>query len=59
MGAGLEVDSFWADRSEVGAQLRDSLGRPRDDYNINVSVHFDSAKRADSVDVHTSAANPL
>jgi hypothetical protein len=58
-GRRLEVGSFWADHSEVGAQLRDAHGQPRDDYNVNVSVHFDASKRADSVDVHTSAVNPL
>jgi len=58
-GRRLEVGSFQPDRELIEAQLRDSEGKSRGDYNVDVTVYFDSAKRADSVQVFTSATKPL
>jgi hypothetical protein len=58
-GRRLEVGSFQPDRARIEAQLRDSEGKSRGDYNVDVTVYFDSAKRADSVQVFTSATRPL
>jgi hypothetical protein len=58
-GRRLEVGSFQPGRALIEAQLRDAGGRPRKDYNVNLTVRFNSAGRADSVEVFTAAVNPL
>ena len=58
-GRRLELDSFDPRRLELGGALRDSLGRPRTDWNVHVVVKFDSANKAVAVEAYDSAVNPL
>jgi hypothetical protein len=58
-GRHLVVGSFVTDRSVIEAQLRDSKGQPRTDWNVNVTVRFDASWKADSVAAFSSAVSPM
>jgi hypothetical protein len=55
----LEVGSFDSSRAEIGASMRDSKGVAPDGWWVNVSVKFDSSRKAVDVEAHESAVNPL
>jgi len=58
-GERLWVGEFEPDRRVIWAQVRDQHMRSRDDWNVNVTVHFDTAPRAVQIEASASAANPL
>lgn len=58
-GAKLEVDSFNERQLDIRGAVRDSNGRPPEDWSVVVLVHFDSLRRAVSIEAYDSAVNPL
>lgn len=55
----LIVGPFIPSRSLIEAQLRDANDQARRDWNINLTVQFDAAGKADSVAVFSSAVSPM
>jgi hypothetical protein len=58
-GERLWVGEFEPDRRVIPAQVRDPHMRSRDDWNVQVTVHFDTVPRAVEIEAFASAANPL